>query len=164
MHQAYFDILLYSNNPCVCIFIVHHWINHSGQTEAVGGDGNWVGTGSFRTHHPSAHLDDWFYCWWVDSCHCCGVALFFSWILHSVLLEVRLRTGCDWLRGSGVESVRREEDLPVWGAYGPGSWSQDGVAKGWTLQEVMMWMVGGTCGAESKLVGGSGGSHCGGNS
>lgn len=33
--------------------------------------------------------------------------------LHSVLLEVRLRTGCDWLRGVRAESVRREQDRTV---------------------------------------------------
>lgn len=33
--------------------------------------------------------------------------------LHSVLLEVRLRAGCDWLRGVRAESVRREQDRTV---------------------------------------------------
>lgn len=70
-----------------------------------------------------------------------------------MLLEVRLRTGCGRLRGSGVESVRREEDRPVRGADGSGGWSQDGVAKGWALQEVMMRMGGWSSGAEGKLVG-----------
>ncbi len=75
---------------------------------------------------PSAWFDDWRNCWWADSFHCCGVSLFFR--LHSVLLEVKLRTG-----GGGGSQYGENRICPWEVRMGPGAGLK------------MAWLRGGPC-------------------
>lgn len=89
----------------------------------------------------------------------CFFFFFFFCFVFGVLLFL---TGSE-SEGKDSVSVRREEDGPVRGADRTRCRSQDGVAEGRALQEVVMRVGRGGGRTQRQWVGGGGGRHCGGH-